>query len=111
MNTKEKERQVPLMQRIYSQATSVQFCLGRSTPEIQGFMVELPQVLEVARQRKLMLEEGIDPLTRPDCSMPPKGDPFWGGCHQILYNQWFRRLWTLQEVVFAKHVTILCGIN
>lgn len=103
----EKATQIPLMQQLYSQAKIVVIWTGLSTPESHVFMCNLPRVLKTARNWTARMAEGVDPSTRADCIMPPQHDPFWVGLYQVLHTEWLKRLWTFQEVVFAKQSIVL----
>ncbi|KAJ4363217.1 hypothetical protein N0V83_010337 [Neocucurbitaria cava] len=106
-DAEEKATQIPLMEQIYAQAAFVAVWIGISTPQTRTFMTELPRVLEIARRWVSNIAKNIDPSTRDDCAMPSRDHPFWVGCYQLLHNQWFKRLWTFQEVVFAKRSIIV----
>ncbi|CAO2651357.1 Nn.00g039270.m01.CDS01 [Neocucurbitaria sp. VM-36] len=105
-DAEEKAIQIPLMEQLFSKAAFVVVWTGISTPQTRTFMTELPRVLENARRWVSNIAKNIDPSTREDCTMPSQDHPFWVGCYQLLHNQWFKRFWTFQEVIFAKRSII-----
>jgi len=41
--------------------------------------------------------------------LPPRGATFWQTIGELIYDEYFNRLWVLQEVAFAKRIKLLCG--
>lgn len=105
----EKAVQIPLMQRIYSEAKSVTVWIGIPSPNLVAFFENLHTNLEIGRRWTKCQEEGEDPSRRPDCALPLYYDPFWKDCYELLHAEWFSRLWTFQEAVFAKIVDFRTG--
>jgi hypothetical protein len=105
----EKSTQIPLMRDIYSRAAAVIVWMGTSTPETDVFFAEFHDVRKRSSGWIALYTEN------PDCRGPVKeelpcdGEAFWGGLHQLFDNEWFRRLWTYQEIILSSTATILCG--
>jgi hypothetical protein len=101
-NADEKAVQVPLMHQIYSHAQSVVVWMGQSTAESVGFMTEM---------RKLpSLHLNSNKHDHHELMRQHQGhEAFWKGMASVLSREWFRRLWTFQEIILAKSPTMLCG--
>jgi hypothetical protein len=105
----EKATQIPLMREIYSRARAVVVWMGLSTPETDVFFAEFQDVRVKLQTWKA--KHDID----PDCAHPDeeerprRGVAFWGGMSQLLENEWFRRLWTFQEIILPSTATLLSG--
>jgi hypothetical protein len=105
----EKATQIPLMREIYSRARAVVVWMGLPTPETDAFFTEFQETRVKLKTWKAKYE--ADPEC-PDPDMeerPHNGDAFWGGLSQLLGNEWFRRLWTYQEIILPTSARILCG--
>lgn len=106
---KEKSIQVPLMHNIYYRAAAVIVWMSPATPETDVFFAEFQEVREKSRPWIARY------IADPDCRAPIKEElpchakAFWGGLGRLLDNEWFRRLWTYQEIILPKTATLLCG--
>ncbi|OJD30287.1 heterokaryon incompatibility protein [Diplodia corticola] len=105
-NLDEKAIQIPFMRDIYSRATQVIIWMGPSTPGTDAFLADFPRVSKIARD---WISAGTDPRSWKAEKWPGPHDPFWTGCHQLVRNVWFRRLWTFQEVILARKGIVFCG--
>ncbi len=104
---KDKEQQVPLMDRYYSMAKTVRIWLGPSNklselaakqiPRLSSAMESIPQQSAITDQ---WLRENL---------LPARYDPVWEGIHDIFMRPWFRRLWTVQEHALAAKTLFVCG--
>lgn len=103
----EKSHQVQRMSKVYSHATSVVVWMGPSNPWIRTFMEDFPRVLELASNWS-PTRRSWDPLWRGE-DWPDDHADFWVGMYCLLHHDWFRRLWTYQEVVLAQKAVIMCG--
>jgi hypothetical protein len=105
----EKGIQIPLMRDIYSRARAVIVWMGLSTPETDVFFAEFQEMRVKVKTWKAKYDAD------PDCPDPDReerpchGDAFWGGLSRLLGNEWFRRLWTFQEIILSTSARILCG--
>jgi Heterokaryon incompatibility protein (HET) len=102
-NPHEKATQIPLMHQIYSRAVLVVVWLGPSIPQTETFMAKFPHVVELAKKQVYMKADNVDD------GWPSTNDLFWAGLFHILNDDWFRRLWTFQEVILARKGIVLCG--
>ncbi|KAH8629501.1 hypothetical protein IG631_16758 [Alternaria alternata] len=105
----EKGTQIPLMREIYSRARTVVVWMGHSTPETDIFFTEFQKMRVKLKTWKAKYDAD------PDCPNPDREErpcqeeAFWSGLSRLLSNEWFRRLWTYQEIVLASTATLLCG--
>jgi hypothetical protein len=105
----EKGTQIPLMREIYSRARAVVVWMGLSTPETDVFFAEFQETRVKLKTWKAKYDADPD-YPRPDREERPRHeDAFWGGLSRLLGNEWFRRLWTYQEVILPSTATLLCG--
>lgn len=105
----EKGTQIPLMREIYSRARTVVVWMGHSTPETDIFFTEFQEMRVKLKTWKAKYDAD------PDCPNPDREErpcqeeAFWSGLSRLLSNEWFRRLWTYQEIVLPITATLLCG--
>ncbi|KAH8665719.1 heterokaryon incompatibility protein-domain-containing protein [Tricladium varicosporioides] len=90
-NKPEKEQQIQFMAKIYAQAKSVLVWLG-----------------EAADNSDRALDE-IRVAGGKGSTNPSNSDMIQQAIIALLDRPWFRRIWVLQEVAAARHVSILCG--
>lgn len=105
----EKAIQIPFMRDIYSRAAQVIVWMGCSTPGTDAFMTEFHRLSKIART---WITTGIDhqaPGVRKAQGWPSYDHPMWTGCHRLMSREWFRRLWTFQEVILARKAIVFCG--
>jgi hypothetical protein len=104
----EKAAQIPFMRNIYAQAGGVLLWMGPANPLTEAFMSQFPRVAQLARTWTPTRRRRQDAHWRgPD--WPSDDNMFWDGYYYILAHEWFRRLWTFQEVVLAREALIVCG--
>ncbi|KAH6972338.1 heterokaryon incompatibility protein-domain-containing protein [Ilyonectria sp. MPI-CAGE-AT-0026] len=89
-NNAEKTQQVRIMGEIYSNARRVLIWLGNE-PRTEK---SLNLLVETFKNRD---------------KMPVREDPDWDTVLHLFSNQWFRRVWCIQEVVLAKKPVVLSG--
>lgn len=109
IDPKERETQVKLMPSIYASATQVIVWMWLPTPETLAFMTDFPRVAELAKDWSPVARH-IDVGWRGE-GWPPEGHDFWTGLFSVMNHEWFRRLWTFQEIILATKATLLCGKN
>lgn len=83
----EKAEQIPLMSRIFSQASSVTVWLPNWTPEFGRFMDGFPDIF--ARLQAVVQGKGSY------VAWPASGDTSWTGSTDLLSSRWFQRLCSL----------------
>ncbi|KXJ84718.1 heterokaryon incompatibility protein-domain-containing protein [Microdochium bolleyi] len=112
----EKEHQVQMMGRIYSEAELVIGWIGLSTPENQLALKAFKAVgaglinQRSAEKSKLALRDLYDTghFTSPaDLASP--GSAIWRAVTKFTQLAWFERLWIVQEACLAKALELRCG--
>jgi hypothetical protein len=104
----DKNRQVPLMGRIYASALQVIAWLGPPSCDSDlaiNFMGHLNKSITILVQAKIPIT--MDSLTQStDCGFP---SPRWTALARFLQRPWFQRVWIVQEITLAKDVLMICG--
>ncbi|CAN9451948.1 unnamed protein product [Alternaria alternata] len=105
----EKSIQIPLMREIYSRAKAVVVWMGLSSPETDVFFAEFQEMRVKLKTWKAKhdADPGCPKPDRQEC--PCREEAFWSGLSRLLGNEWFRRLWTFQEIILPTTATLLCG--
>ncbi|KAL2047570.1 hypothetical protein ABVK25_011392 [Lepraria finkii] len=112
-NQPEKGVQIPLMRHIYKEAKNVIVWLGEATQAEEGALTILPAISGKLKKNRVDDFE-LDP-EQPESfdaiGLPEPAHPVWPAIGSIMTRPWFRRLWTLQEVVLQEKekITVLCG--
>jgi hypothetical protein len=101
----EKADQIPLMSRIYSEATKVIAWLGPSFKGSDEILRELPDLVKSVN--RINGYAYMDKITA--YGLPPRDDLLWRGLADLMSLPWFRRLWIRQEAVLARELIFLCG--
>lgn len=91
----EKSQQIPIMDRIYSQASNVCVWLGGSD-ELTRKAFEL--VRDIRDLKKFDVRLGDGEFTE-----------HWRALLELMKREWFSRRWVVQEVAFARKATVHCG--
>lgn len=132
----EKAQQIPLMGEIYANAARVWIWLGEATERTAGAFAGITFLAEMADQ--ILKESGIswetrraeqfgrDRANRLDPNKLKKGGGFWTtpgmtdsdtlppewpDAIDMFTNDYFKRLWTMQEMVLAREdrLEVICG--
>ncbi|KAI1733813.1 heterokaryon incompatibility protein-domain-containing protein [Xylaria scruposa] len=109
----EKLAQIRLMHRIYRQASKVWVWLGCATEYSEAAIALLPRLAQVGRS----LDQHppprwtTTPLDPESVGLPDYDSSIWAPVQQIVCNDWFRRVWAVQEFALAGDVTFLCGCH
>ena len=103
----EREKQVQMMDKIYSRAELVYVDLGEDPPEID-------LILQLLRKFDVVLAElrpGMDKTRKIFKShiLPSVEEPTWPHVVQFMRRPWFSRVWVIQEFILAKNVQVLVG--
>jgi hypothetical protein len=104
----EKSVQVAMMHDIYQTAEKVIVWLGEVPGDIEQAVQAIPDIQEALANAG----GGIMLLSKANFAhwgLPELDSPIWAALYKILSSPWFERLWTLQEVVLAQRIEILCG--
>lgn len=108
VDVSDKERQVPLMDVYFSQASMVLVWLGCPTDLTNAAFDLIPDIYrKIAEPERVQEARSHSALYSLDIPQPNSG--FWYGLGNILCRRWFVRLWTLQEIALAKEATFQCG--
>ncbi|KAK9786204.1 putative Heterokaryon incompatibility domain-containing protein [Seiridium cardinale] len=107
----EKLAQVRLMHRIYRQASKVWIWLGNDTEYSGAAISLLPQLARLGRtlDQSPPARWSNSHSTLASIGLPDPDSPVWAAVRTITCNDWFRRVWTVQEFVLARHVSFMCG--
>ncbi|KAH6725008.1 heterokaryon incompatibility protein-domain-containing protein, partial [Leptodontidium sp. MPI-SDFR-AT-0119] len=90
-NVVEQGQQVQIMAKIYSNAHRVIVWLGDETEEIKGALEDI----------RLAADEESTEHSKKETNKQ--------AILKLLEQQWFQRIWVLQEVAAARHVVMMCG--
>ncbi|KAI6081621.1 heterokaryon incompatibility protein-domain-containing protein [Hypoxylon rubiginosum] len=115
-NTPEKNVQVPLMKDIYTKASHVIVWLGdgneytdqaiavmRNSSVWEKDLANKQEPLRTTEINTQTLQHFVDAVSIPMAS-------FLKGINELFSREWFRRTWTLQEVVLSSGLPhVLCG--
>lgn len=108
----EKAEQVKILGLIFQNSTQTLGCI-RAKEESDEVIEMLMQV----RAREILGENLADwptnlavcPKSWGNKSLPPPDDPIWPKVANFFRNDWFRRVWIIQEVVIARRLRLVCG--
>ncbi|KAK3354048.1 heterokaryon incompatibility protein-domain-containing protein [Lasiosphaeria hispida] len=115
----EKQHQVPLMDRIYSRATSVLIWLGPAAND-SGRALDLFRRWGTAIDNALaVLNPGPKPnhsfsreglkLVLDEIGNPPFDEPAFNAAKAFFSRDYWKRMWIVQELVLAEKALVLCG--
>jgi hypothetical protein len=111
----EKEKQIPLMQKIYQQAKGVIFWIGEED-EHTGAAFDLIEKLNVLwcnvdRENPQFAPAGAisDDSYVSKLGLPILDSGNWKFLLDLLARQVLRRLWIVQEIVLGNSVLVMCG--
>lgn len=108
----EKTEQVKMLARIFQNSAQT---LGFIQDDEES--KEVVEMLMQVRARELRREDSAKwPRNLPACpkswntrGLPPPLDPIWLKTVDFFRNDWFRRVWIIQEVVIARKIKLVCG--
>jgi hypothetical protein len=93
-NPREQSHQITLMSDIYSQASGVVVYLGESSAD-SDLAVDC-----------ILHYDDPDPSSVLEYT---RSDALDEALHNLFHRPWFRRVWVIQEVAFARKATVICG--
>jgi hypothetical protein len=104
-DSKEKMRQIESMHKIYRQAMLVWVWLGVATEGDQA----IARFSDLAHQATQLLDNSSLTEQQKQSALGFEHlDPYvWSVSKHVLTNEWYTRLWVLQEVVLAQDVVFL----
>lgn len=100
----ERNQQVRLMRRIYSQCQHGLIYLGEEadrSDEICGFMGRLVP--------GMVSDEGMTDHFHDNPLLPGENDPGWQALRSLLERPWFLRVWVIQEFTLPREIRMICG--
>ncbi|KAI1426993.1 hypothetical protein F5Y12DRAFT_793314 [Xylaria sp. FL1777] len=111
-NHKEKAQQIRLLPEIFQRATCTLGFLGTDAKAELGMktLLQIRAVRLYGSQSK-ELPEAVRPIPSSwgEQKIPAAEDPVWEDVIEFLRNQWFRRVWIVQEAVLAPTLVLVCG--
>ncbi|KAF2830705.1 HET-domain-containing protein [Ophiobolus disseminans] len=105
-NTQERSEQVKLMGDIYRNADTVFVWLGTEDDSTIQAMDLIKGLLRLGKSGRLNLHPSEVNDEHPN-SLLTSGN--WQALFQFFRREWFNRAWIIQEVVFAKSITLFCS--
>jgi hypothetical protein len=102
----EKERQIPLMGMIYRYATNCLIWLGDEGKNNANLALETLQTVHARLQQS---DQEITDADFERLALPGSKDIAWWEVKQLFRRPWFKRLWTIQEVILPTDVYVKCG--
>jgi hypothetical protein len=104
---REKEVQIPLMHKIYTQAAACIVWLGESSPLIDMAIPMIPTLAE--RFQGYDSRQGFQGHSFTEKGLPIPSSPIWAGLDDLFGRDWFTRVWTFQEAVLPEIVELICS--
>ncbi|KAG6005387.1 hypothetical protein E4U54_000357 [Claviceps lovelessii] len=109
----EKGEQIQLMPDIYRTAACVQVYLGDESGDVSAALELLSSIADYSEHLDDLThddgEVGLDLAFRNGLVLPPPDDKKWPALRAFFCRPWFRRVWVIQEFVYATDVRVLCG--
>ena len=99
----EKIEQLGLMVKIYQRASQVWVWLGPGNQQSVNVIKNLSQLL-VGTHKDFSTF-----ATKPKTMSWLNSNEAWASLYDLTDNQWFSRLWVVQEAAFAKEIRVLLG--
>ncbi|KAK4223051.1 heterokaryon incompatibility protein-domain-containing protein [Podospora fimiseda] len=93
-NDAEKQAQIPLMPSLYSMASHVIVWLGTAKESEKLALEAMGLAAEGSYDEDILSEEGVREAIL-----------------SILRREWFKRIWVVQEVGFARSIIVQCGLS
>ncbi|KAL8366518.1 hypothetical protein RB595_005015 [Gaeumannomyces hyphopodioides] len=102
----EKEKQIPLMGRIYAQSFNTLVWLGDAAPGSNDAIALLRQIATEMHMDMKPLEIPADLARR---YLPGPEDKAWKALRDFFLRPWFTRVWINQEVWMPEIIMAMCG--
>jgi hypothetical protein len=106
----EKNKQILLMRRIYSQAQSVIVWLGDATNSTADAWNLLSSLVTLSAAEDSL--EAAKPVTAQllaSLNLPEPASPKWRALDELYWRSWFTRVWIIQEIALSKEALVMCG--
>lgn len=104
---REKDYQVPMMSKIYSEAELVYVWLGKDEP-VQG-NIRQRDADKCSKDAIGFSEVQILDLSAYDELAHKDNLEYWKAFSRLMRRPWFSRRWVVQELALAKRAILLCG--
>ncbi|KAI1747320.1 heterokaryon incompatibility protein-domain-containing protein [Xylaria castorea] len=113
LDESEKLAQIRLMHRIYRQASKVWVWLGCAIEYSEAGIALLPRLAQVGRSldQHPVPRWTTTPPNPESVGLPSRDSPIWAPVQRIVCNDWFRRVWAVQEFALARDVAFLYGYH
>ncbi|KAF4430289.1 putative Heterokaryon incompatibility protein, partial [Fusarium austroafricanum] len=98
-DNEEKVRQILLMPEIFKAAQTVFAWLGEESDRSAEAIRKLADIAKASKRSRNLQSRGV----------PTHDDLHWNYINKLLSRPWFRRVWIVQELVFAQKAIFLCG--
>jgi hypothetical protein len=112
-SNKEKGEQIQLMPDIYRIAVCVQVYLGDEADNVPAALELLSSIADYSEFLDDSIhpngEIGLDLAVQSGFVLPPTKDKRWPALRAFFRRPWFRRVWIIQEFVYATDVSVVCG--
>ncbi|KAK9434829.1 Ankyrin and HET domain protein [Metarhizium brunneum] len=109
----EKGEQIQLMPDIYRIAACVQVYLGDEADNVPAALELLYSIADYSEHLDDSIhphgEIGVELAKQGGFVLPPVEDKRWSALRAFLRRPWFRRVWIIQEFVYATDVCVICG--
>jgi hypothetical protein len=107
----EKSQQVQIMHLIYSKADRVIGWLGEEQADDNGAKSAFEKLSRyiTLRDGNYNAKEIMQHYQDPGGTSMPKYPSEWTAICSILGKRWFSRVWIIQEIVMAPHLSLRCG--
>jgi hypothetical protein len=99
----ERNQQVRLMGRIYSEANNVLMWIGQESSDSDLAMGLLSEI------QKLTILEELDSKKFQSIVFDASYNDHWTALKQLLNRPYWSRVWILQEVILSKQAILYCG--
>ncbi len=106
---REREQQVKLMSRIYSEAQEVIVDLGDRPKYFDDLLAVFDRFYRVPDHLWVIVGGQMKPIDELSDLVP--SHHFYHHFYSFLYRPWFQRVWVVQEVVLAQTVSMMIGIQ
>ena len=105
----ENSLQVPLMEKIYSEAQLVLVWLGPCSDDSDMAMEQLGTLAN--RFEAVNWPQRVNMHNTAEFGLPPFTDLVWPATVHLYFRRWFTHLWVMQVAVLAKAIRVLCGAH
>lgn len=109
----EKGEQIQLMPDVYRIASCVQVYLGDEADNAPAALELLSSIADYSEHlddsTHSQGEIGLELALQSGFVLPPANDKRWAALRAFFRRPWFRRVWIIQEFVYATDVCVICG--